>query len=158
GGTVAGVGGEVRAMRTWDPDGAGPAGELLVLGGRFQGAGDLLAANVVAWDPATGSWSMLGTGTGEAVNALATLPHGDLLAAGEFTTAGGVPANRIARWNGSSWSAIGSGTDAGIAALAVLPTGDLVAAGSFTTAGGIAAGNIARWNGTAWSPLGAGLN
>ena len=33
----------------------------------------------------------------------------DLYAGGYFTTAGGVPANCIAKWNGSAWSALGSG-------------------------------------------------
>ena len=32
-----------------------------------------------------------------------------LYAGGAFTTAGGVAANHIAKWNGSSWSALGSG-------------------------------------------------
>ena len=32
-----------------------------------------------------------------------------LYAGGQFTTAGGVSANYIAQWNGSSWSALGSG-------------------------------------------------
>ncbi|MCE7986676.1 MAG: hypothetical protein DYG89_36345 [Caldilinea sp. CFX5] len=30
----------------------------------------------------------------------------DLHAGGNFTTAGGTPGSRIARWNGSSWSAL----------------------------------------------------
>ena len=33
----------------------------------------------------------------------------DLYAGGYFTTAGGVAANYIAKWNGSAWSALGSG-------------------------------------------------
>jgi trimeric autotransporter adhesin len=32
-----------------------------------------------------------------------------LYAGGDFTTAGGIAANYIAQWNGSSWSALGSG-------------------------------------------------
>ena len=36
-------------------------------------------------------------------------PNGDLIAAGSFTTAGGVTVNRIARWDGSTWSALGTG-------------------------------------------------
>ncbi len=34
---------------------------------------------------------------------------GDLYAGGDFTTAGGVAVNRIAKWDGSAWSALGSG-------------------------------------------------
>jgi hypothetical protein len=84
------------------------------------------------------------------------------VAGGFFTTAGGVSANRIARWNGSSWTALGSGVNEGtvtsIIALAVLPNGNLVAGGDFTTAGGVTANNIARWNGSSWAPLGSGMN
>jgi hypothetical protein len=36
----------------------------------------------------------------------------DLYAGGEFTTAGGISAANIAKWNGSSWSALGSGMGA----------------------------------------------
>ena len=44
-----------------------------------------------------------------AVYALAVDASGNLYAGGDFTTAGGVSANRIAKWDGSSWSALGSG-------------------------------------------------
>ena len=43
------------------------------------------------------------------VNALALDGSGNLYAGGDFTTAGGVSANRVAKWNGSKWSALGSG-------------------------------------------------
>ena len=46
------------------------------------------------------------------VHALAVFDDGGgpaLYAGGDFTTAGGVAANRIAKWDGSSWSALGSG-------------------------------------------------
>ena len=41
--------------------------------------------------------------------ALTVLPNGDLVAGGNFATAGGVTENRIARWDGSSWAPFGSG-------------------------------------------------
>ncbi|MEO6594015.1 MAG: hypothetical protein ABIP94_04610, partial [Planctomycetota bacterium] len=83
------------------------------------------------------------------VFSLASLPNG-LIAAGAFVSAGGVNANNVARWNGTSWSSLGAGTPARTDALAVLPTGDLVA-------GGVFANGIARWNGTSWFGLGAGI-
>ncbi len=46
-----------------------------------------------------------------------------------FTTAGGVPANYIAKWDGSAWSALGSGTNNIVKALAV-SGGDLYAGGA----------------------------
>jgi len=81
----------------------------------------------------------------------------ELYAGGSFTTAGGVSANRIAKWNGSSWSALGSGMDATVNALAAVGS-DLYAGGDFTTAGGVSATRIAKWNGSSWSALGSGLN
>jgi hypothetical protein len=77
---------------------------------------------------------------------LAVLPNCGFVAGGIFTTAGGVTANRIACWNGSSWSAFGSGMNSDVRALAVLPNGDLVAGGVFTTAGGVQANHIARFS------------
>ena len=88
-----------------------------------------------------------------------------LYAGGQFTTAGGVAANRIAKWNGSSWSPLGSGMNDGygvsVIALTVFDDGSgpaLYAGGYFTTAGGVAANYIAKWNGSSWSALGSGMN
>jgi trimeric autotransporter adhesin len=109
----------------------------------------------------TPQWSALGGGAGSSVFALTFLPSGDLVAGGLFTTAGGIAASNIARWNGSAWSAIGSGMTLGLGssdvqALALLPNGELVASGRFTMAGGTVATFIARWSGSAWSALGSG--
>jgi hypothetical protein len=68
-----------------------------------------------------------------------------LVAAGEFTSAGGVAAKYIARWDGTAWSPLGSGMNKSVRAFTTVANGDLVAGGSFTTAGGVAAGCIARW-------------
>src|SRR5437016_5069875 len=76
------------------------------------------------------------------VDALAVLGS-DLYAGGEFTTAGGSAANRIAKWDGSSWSALGSGMNGTVVALA-LSGSDLYAGGGFTTAGGKVSAYIAR--------------
>jgi hypothetical protein len=61
--------------------------------------------------------------------------RGDLYVGGYFTTAGGVSASNIARWNGSSWSALGSGVDSTVTALVVFGP-DLYVAGGFSAAGG----------------------
>ncbi|HEX6812358.1 MAG TPA: hypothetical protein VF384_12090 [Planctomycetota bacterium] len=78
--------------------------------------------------------------------ALTTLPNGDLVAGGGFTTDGGVSASNIARWNGTSWSPLGAGMNDDVMALAVLANGDLVAGGAFSSAGGAPAHFVARWN------------
>jgi hypothetical protein len=83
-----------------------------------------------------------------------------LYAGGSFTIAGGVPAQRIARWRSTGWSQVGLGLDSSVYALAVFDDGttdSLYAGGLFVTAGGTPANRIARWNGTSWSPLGAGV-
>ena len=85
----------------------------------------------------------------------------NLYAGGYFTTAGGVPANNIAKWDGSAWSALGSGMGGirvyAVYALAVSGT-NLYAGGNFTTAGGVPANYIAKWDGSAWSALGSGMD
>src|SRR6185503_18691424 len=61
-----------------------------------------------------------------------------LYAGGAFTTAGGVSARHVARWDGSSWTPLGSGTSSTVLALAVHDDGGgpaLYAGGEFTTAG-----------------------
>src|SRR5690606_34199989 len=90
-----------------------------------------------------------------------------LYVGGFFTTAGGVPANRIARWDGQNWSAVGVGMTSGpggqVRALAAYDDGTgtaLYAAGSFLEADGAVVNRIAKWDGTQWLPLGdgSGLN
>jgi len=84
---------------------------------------------------------------------------GNLYASGYFTSVGGILANRIAKWNGTSWSALGMGLNLGIVnALACDSSGNLYAGGNYTTAGGVTANRIAKWDGTSWSALGRGLN
>jgi trimeric autotransporter adhesin len=141
-----------------------PNGDLVV-GGGFTNAGGTEAFRIARWNGSV--WSALGSGLlgtepSPVANALTALPNGDVVAGGAFTTAGGLPANCIARWNGSSWSALGSGmsfsgSPPAVYALTVLPNGDLVAGGMFTTAGGTAVNHIARWNGSTWSALGSGM-
>ncbi|MFO0493717.1 MAG: hypothetical protein ACK51T_14970, partial [bacterium] len=101
-------------------------------------------------------------GTNGDVQALVVLPGGDVIVGGTFTAAGGVSANRIARYNPSTsvWSALGSGTNGRVRALAVLPGGDVIVGGDFNIAGGVPANNIARYNPSTgvWSALGAGTN
>jgi hypothetical protein len=76
---------------------------------------------------------------------------------GDFTTAGGGPANYVAQWNGSNWSPLGLGMDYPVFALAVSGS-TLYACGGFTMAGGNPANSIAQWDGSSWSPLGSGIS
>jgi hypothetical protein len=79
-----------------------------------------------------------------------------VVAGGQFTSAGGVAASKIALWDPATgaWSPLGSGMNDYVLSLATMPNGDLVAGGTFTTAGGVPAKGIARWNGSTWSAIG----
>ena len=68
---------------------------------------------------------------------------------GGFVSAGGNPANNVARWDGTNWLALGSGVTAVSAALvsAVYSTGsELFVGGIFDRAGGRPSTNIALWH------------
>lgn len=95
-------------------------------------------------------------GVGEQIFSL-TIYDGDLIAGGNFLTAGGVSVSYIARWDGVAWNPLGSGMSSYVYDLTVYD-GDLVATGSFTIAGGISANYVARWDGVAWRPLGSGVS
>ena len=159
----SGVTGGVSALTVFD-DGTG-GGPALYTGGLFTSAGGVSASGIAKWDGS--SWSALGSGMDALVRALTVFDDGTgggpaLYAGGDFSTAGGVIANHIARWDGSSWSALGSGMDALVNALTVFDDGSgsgpaLYAGGGFTTAGGVSANEIAKWDGSSWSALGSGL-
>jgi trimeric autotransporter adhesin len=152
--------GAVRALAVFD-DGTGNA---LYAGGEFSTVGVIGSGRIAKWDGA--AWSPVGGGmTGGNVFALAVHDDGTgsaLYAAGSFTTAGGKPANRIAKWNGSQWSTLGQGIgDNEVFALASFNDGNgtaLYAAGWFTIAGGDPVALIAKWDGEVWSSVGTGLN
>jgi hypothetical protein len=160
-----GLDGLATALTVFD-DGSGPA---LYVGGGFTHADGVPAKGVARWDGRT--WSAVGGGVsgGTSIADVWALvgyqsPAGPrLVAAGDFTNAGGVPASRIAAWDGASWSPLGSGMNDRVVALAAFDdrTGRdtrLFAAGEFTSAGGAAADHVAAWDGRSWSALGAGVN
>src|SRR5947208_715194 len=85
-GGVNGVKGAVQAVTMWDPDGPGPRSPLMVVAGGFSVAGNISANCIAAWNPSTGEWSPFGAGISDgstvAVNALAVMGNGDLIAGG----------------------------------------------------------------------------
>ena len=141
-------------------------GPVLYAGGEFTMAGGISANRIARWDTLTETWSALGTGMSDYVRAMVVFDDDTgggpaLFAGGQFDTAGDLPANRIAKWDGSSWSPLGIGTNGTVQVLAGYDDGNgpaLYAGGTFTTAGGITVNRIARWNGMEWSALGTGLN
>ncbi len=156
--------GQVFALLSFD-DGTGPA---LYAGGGLTVNGIFPGVNVARWDGV--SWSPLGSGTGGTgplggrVKALAVFDDGSgaaLHAGGFFTTAGGLPANRVARWRNGEWTPLAGGVNSEVDALHAFDDGTgpaLIAGGPFDGANFVPCNNIARWNGTTWSPLGSGMN
>lgn len=139
-------------------------GTHIYVGGSFVGAGPLVVNHVARFDKATETWSALGSGVNVAVGGFGGASVSDILVdgtdvyvAGSFDHAGGVAANNIAKWNGSSWSALGSGFNSSVSALAKIGS-TLYAAGFFSASGAVSASNIAKWDGSAWTPLGTGID
>ena len=174
--TTAGGGPANRIARwdgsTWSALGSGMNNDVYALavdgsgnlyaGGQFITAGGTPANCIARWDGS--AWSALGSGMSggviTTVYALAVDGSGGLYAGGEFTSAGGIPASYIARWDEMAWSALGSGNGMNhdVYALALDGSGNLYAGGYFTGAGGIPANRIARWDGSAWSALDSGMD
>jgi len=75
----------------------------------------------------------------------------ELIAGGDFRTAGGVSARGIARWDGSAWHPLEGGVNGSIFALTVHNT-SLAVGGQFTTAGDVVSAYWARWRCAAPSP------
>jgi hypothetical protein len=136
----------------------------IFVGGFFRSAGDVSANFIARWNGST--WSALGTptvnGVDNEVESIAVLDANNIFVGGRFTTAGGVSANRIAKWNAvtSSWSALGTPTVNGVnnpvLTIAVLDANNIFVGGFFTSAGSISANRIAKWNAvtSSWSALG----
>ena len=113
------------------------------------------------------SWSALGSGLAgtfrdSPVGAIAVSGK-DVYVGGNFTTAGGVSANNIAKWDGTVWSALGSGMsdNFGVASAYVhsihIDGNDVYVGGGFTQASNVVADGIAKWSGSSWAALGSGV-
>ena len=98
-----------RAWAVFD-DGTGPD---LYSGGLFTHASELLINGLARWDG--NAWSDVGGGVTGVDGVYALVVHNDgagdaLYVAGSFTHAGGVPANNVAKWDGTQWAPGASGT------------------------------------------------
>lgn len=157
----------VRAVTSWDLDGEGPAPARLVAAGAFTGVGAVNTNYIAEWDGIT--WRPLGEGVDAPIYALTTWDSDGagseprlLVAAGNFTSAGGESAGFVAAWDGDSWQLLGTGVNGAVRALTTWRTASgaelLAAGGYFTEAGGQPARHIARWDGAAWTPLADGVD
>jgi hypothetical protein len=159
-----GIPGIVVALASFD-DGSGRA---LYAGGAFQTiAGIWEGDNIAMWNGT--DWHAVGSpinGTNGPVHALAVFDDGRgpaLYVGGDFSQAGGQPADSIARWNGQSWSGVGGGVgeiDPEVWAFQTEPNESIRAlyvAGKFSSAGDQEAHDIAVWDCTPSGGCGAGI-
>lgn len=143
-------------------------GNTVYVGGSFETAGGVSAKNVAkaVWNGTTWTWSPLGSGTLNGVNApvnslllVGTGSTAVLYVGGSFTVAtdGTSPktVNGVARFSNGTWSALTQSSISGVAstgdpvvfALALNPTtGEILLGGHFETAGPVSSVNLARWN------------
>ena len=139
------------------------SGSDVYVAGNFTTAGGSAAKSVARWNGST--WSSLGTGTANGVSggyvAALAVNGSNVYVGGLFTSAGGSPASRVARWDGSAWNTLGTGAAEGVnnsvGALAISSTGTLYVGGQFTQAGGATANYIASWDGSSWGTLAGGV-
>jgi hypothetical protein len=68
---------------------------------------------------------------------LQSMPNGDVLATGRFTTAGVPATGGIARYDGSAWSSVGESANAAVNRAGLSRDGDLFVSGSFTRFGSV---------------------
>jgi trimeric autotransporter adhesin len=151
-------------------------GSDLYVGGGFTQAnvgGTAVNANRVAkFNTSTNAWSALGSGGGNGVSgwplsdviALA-VSDSKLYAGGNFTFAGNVPANHVAKFNmtTNTWSAfdsVANGVNRPVYALLTVGSDLYVGGLDFTYAGNVLANRLAKFNTTTntWSALGTAAN
>ena len=139
------------------PDGLGVHGGMLYAAAKLEwpASGDA----IWRWDGT--AWSVFEDQLDERVYAFGT-HEGRLVAAGRFQSIGGIAANSIAQWNGTTWVPLGAGLGNGLQNQRVEAlcdyNGALWATGFFESAGGAPARHVARWDDSAWSPMGTGTD
>ena len=128
------------------------------IGGDFLNFADVANADYIAYWDGT-AWNAASTGMNATVRVLAVDINGDILAGGEFTSAGAGSASYAARWDGTTWTELGNGVNGAVFALAVGPDGKIYAGGSFTQDGdGNTLSYIGVYDGTGFNQMGTGLN
>jgi len=146
----SGMNGDVYSLEVYN--------NQLLAGGAFDQAGNTWSKKIAAWDGSRWRPMIFSTGIGgiaSSVSAL-TVYDNELIIGGCFDSAGGMAANNVAAWDGSSWSTFGSGVDGSINVLATYDN-KLIAGGSFVVAGGLTVNKIASWDGSSWASLGSGM-
>lgn len=128
---------------SWDPDGAGPALPLLVVGGAALSGGRARGVNLAVFDGA--NWLPLGSGPGGGSGTVLALCewNGMLVAGGNFP-------GRVLAWDGTAWLPLGSGPGIPGTVRALTTWNGNLAVGCSSVSGSPL---LHTWNGTTWTPL-----
>jgi trimeric autotransporter adhesin len=117
------------------------AGNVYALGA-FGQVGQVLADNIAVWngqkwESLSGVGGLPPGGIPGTVNAMVVDSQGVVTVGGHFMTAGDVPVENIARWNGRVWQPMGNGASSEVLALAVGHDDHIYAGGNL---------GVAEWN------------
>lgn len=135
---------QVPSTPVWTTLGTGFNGAALALehhggslyaGGEFTFAGATAVNRIARFDtvPNPDVWVPVGNGIGFNGSVTALRSHnGMLYASGNFTSVDGIPANRLAVWNGTVWQEVQGGADNSVLALGIYHD-ELHVGGTFDT-------------------------
>ncbi|HTA83435.1 MAG TPA: T9SS type A sorting domain-containing protein [Bacteroidia bacterium] len=146
-----GINGTVNALTVYNGS--------LCAGGLFNSADGIKTNNIALWNGT--NWSAINSGIKSTspnnfgVEALIVY-NGNLYVGGGIDTAGSIPVNNIAEWDGIKWDSLGAGiigqgslVGSQVKSFAIF-NGNLYAGGAFEYAGNVKAYNVAYWNSNAW--------
>jgi hypothetical protein len=150
GNTAGNVVGTINAFAVYNDE--------LYVGGHFFNSGGVPTLHIARWNGDTETWSDVGGGVGSfnglgcavtRVEALAVY-NGDLIVGGCFTSAGGLPIDSIARWDGSQWHEM-PGFVGTVISMAVFQDDLYVSVNSGLV-------GMQRWDGAQWHAVPGGAN
>jgi hypothetical protein len=160
-GSVGNFNGSLSALGFYAPNPESVVGSGVVASGGFTTINGSTYTRIARRDSTNATWVAMGSGLNAPAYAfypfITGVSHADLFVGGQFTNAGGTPANYVARWTGSAWQALSTGMSAEVRALQGY-SGRIYAGGYFITASGVTCNHIASWTGSSWAPVGGGLN
>ena len=138
-------------------------GKLFTARFGFQNQQYLYGNGIYEWDGS--AWHGLGLGLGDywtttyTVNTLAWY-NSQLIAGGNFLTAGDQFLGGLVKLNNSTWTDIGNSSAVVNLSINKLLSynNKLYAAGNFSSFGGVTLNYIGYWDGSQWNPLGTGMD
>jgi len=155
------------------------SGSSVYVGGGFSFVGiypnfSTAANNIAIWNTTTSQWSALSSGLTYSVPAdsivkTIAISYSGIYVGGIFSSAGGIPVNSIALWNGAAWLDVGGGVTVAssssppyyVSVNSIKTNGtDIYVGGNFLYAGTtpLLVNCIAKWDGSVWTDLEKGCD